>query len=89
MSGGDDGVARESYTWTMAVSDLALTTHLTMSQAFDLTYPVRDSSLHPYDALPLLRKLVNAQSDRGLADAGEAIYHLVMGKPRPMPWEVP
>lgn len=69
-------MTRDEYTWDTAAQDLALTTHLTLKQALDLTWPLRDTSLHPYDALPWLERLVLAEP----SDLGHALYGLLAGK---------
>lgn len=50
---------RQEYTWDKACKDLALMTHLTVHEAAQLTYVLRArTKLHPYDAVPVLVKLL-------------------------------
>lgn len=60
---GDEGVPREAYEWKHAITDLALSTSLTASEAFDLTYPIRELGVHPYDVMPPLSRLLHASGD--------------------------
>lgn len=50
----DEGKSRDQYTWTDCTHDLALTTRLTLKQAGQVTFALRECELHPYDALPPL-----------------------------------
>jgi hypothetical protein len=49
-----DGKGRDDYTWQDATKDLALATRLTIREAFQVTFAVRDAGVHPYDAVPHL-----------------------------------
>lgn len=48
---------REEYTWETAVTDLALSTCLTVGDAFDLTYPMR-GQVDPYDVVAVLAEML-------------------------------
>lgn len=64
--------AEKAYTWSEATRDLALGTPLTLREAGDVTWELRDTSLAPYDALPLLVRLFSetTAASRGAALAG-------------------
>lgn len=52
---------REEYTWSDAARDLALVTRLDLIAAVTITEPFKEkTTVHPYDALPLLRWLVSS-----------------------------
>ena len=69
---------RDEYTWDDAAKDLAMTTHLTLKEALDLTWPLRQTSLHPYDALPILERLVGSYSNPSMS--GFHLYALLTGE---------
>lgn len=46
------------YTWSDVNSDLALMTHLTLSEAIDLTTPLQETALKPYDVTMILKSLL-------------------------------
>lgn len=57
-----DDKGREEYTWQDATKELALATRLTLGEAFQITYAVRDVGLHPYDAAPHLVQIFGDKS---------------------------
>lgn len=66
---------RSTYTWYDASRDIALTTTLKVEEAQDLTRPLM--SLHPYDNLVAVKRLVDAIDEGSAAKLGASIALLL------------
>lgn len=75
------GVKREDYDWTHATKDIALLTHLTLHEASKLTFGLGVTDLVPYDAVPRVVELVNAEGGQAI---GDALRVLLTGDNRPL-----
>jgi hypothetical protein len=67
---------REDYTWDHATKDLSLSTRMTLREAGDITYQLRGSGLHPYNALPVLVRLFAADRPAERGGALAALLNL-------------
>jgi hypothetical protein len=56
---------RDTYTWDDAAHDLALNTHLTLSEAATVTKAIAGTT-HPYDATPPLLRFFSGESPIGV-----------------------
>lgn len=55
--------SRDEYGWSDLVTDLALSSTLTMYEANAITWAFRSRDLHPYDLLPLMKLIFGSYSD--------------------------
>lgn len=71
-------VRRDDYTWENAINELALSTHLTVIQAYDLVHPLRNMGIHPIEMPNYLRPIIaTVGHDTPMALLGQNLADLI------------